>query len=167
MKRLNDLIKNYTNYLQTVELQTAYKAIIDFMNNLKNYFKTNFPDYLISGLYQGYMDMSYFSIANQTLKAKGLKIAIVYLHVEGVFEVWLSAQNRKIAKQYIYLAKHLIYNNQKLYHNRENLDAIVESVIIDKPNFENIERLVQLIEDNVSHFIALIMDVLDNDLSSS
>jgi hypothetical protein len=44
--------------------------------------------------------MSLFSI---DLKIKKLKIAIVYVHEKGIFEVWFAGNNRKIQAEYIEL----------------------------------------------------------------
>jgi len=79
----------------------AYKGILEFLGKLRAEFVKEHPHYDVVSIYQGYMDMSYFSLSTKSLKDKGLKIAIVYLHEKGNFEVWLSARNRDIAKSYV------------------------------------------------------------------
>ena len=103
MKTLNELIEEYTHHLQQGEIQIAYKGILEFLGKLRAEFIKKYPHYDVSSIYQGYMDMSYFSLNTKSLKDKGLKIAIVYLHDKGDFEVWLSARNRDIAKSYVSL----------------------------------------------------------------
>lgn len=90
LKKLSQLISEYTNLLQKKEIQVAYKGIIDYINKLSREVKIAFPDYEVGSVYQGYMDMSYFPLTSKELKSKGLKIAIVYRHEKGTFEVWLS-----------------------------------------------------------------------------
>lgn len=88
MKTLNQLIFDYTKHLQQGDLQIAYKGILAYMGKLRSDFVSKYPDYEIgNNVYQGYMDMSYFSLNVKQLKDKGLKIAIVYLHEKGAFEI--------------------------------------------------------------------------------
>ena len=96
MKTLNQLINDYTCHLQQGEIQLAYKGILEFSGKLRAYFIKKYPHWDTSSIYQGYMDISYFSLSTKPLKDKGLKIAIVYLHEKGDFEVWLSARKRNI-----------------------------------------------------------------------
>ena len=84
MNNLNQLIANYTQALNQGEIQIAYKGIMEFMGKLRAELIKKYPEYQVSGIYQGYMDMSYFSMASDSLKDKGLKIAIVYLHETGL-----------------------------------------------------------------------------------
>ncbi|MBT2571470.1 hypothetical protein [Planococcus sp. ISL-110] len=107
MKNLNQLVYEYTSQLQHGELQAAYKGILQFIGKLRTELIKKYPHDNISGIYQGYLDMTYFSLTPEPLKNKGLKIAIVYLHEKGAFEVWLSARNREITKEY----ESLIRNN--------------------------------------------------------
>ncbi len=72
MKILNTLIKEYTRSVQQGEIQIAYKAILDFISKLRVEFIRRYPNYDVSSIYQGYMDMSYFSLNSQPLKDKGL-----------------------------------------------------------------------------------------------
>ncbi len=80
MKTLNELIEAYTHHLHQGEIQVAYKGIMDFFGKLRAELIKKYPYYDVSSIYQGYMDMSYFSLTTKPLKDKGLKIAIVYLH---------------------------------------------------------------------------------------
>ena len=82
MKTLNQLISEYTSHLQQGDLQAAYKGILNYLGILRSEFVRKYPDYEIGSIYQGYMDMSYFSLNTKQLKEKGLKIAIVLLTQE-------------------------------------------------------------------------------------
>jgi len=62
--------------------------------------KFRYPGFDVGNVYQGYMDMSYFSVNTRKMKDKGLKIALVYQHEKGQFEAWLSPRNREIAKAF-------------------------------------------------------------------
>jgi len=136
MKTLNKIIYEYTSHLKQGEIQIAYKGILEFLGKLRAEFIKDYPHYDVSSIYQGYMDMSYFSLSTKSLKDKGLKIAIVYLHENGAFEVWLSARNRDIAFKYKTVISSKIFDNSDLFHDEHNQDAIVECVLISKPDFE-------------------------------
>jgi hypothetical protein len=156
MKTLNHLISDYTSLLQQGELQLAYKGILEFMGKLRADFIKKYPQYDISSIYQGYMDMSYFSIFTKSLKEKGLKIALVYLHDKGHFEVWLSARNRDITKEYEAVLKKHPLQRISTFHDPTNLDAIVESILISAPDFEDQVTLTLKLEQGVENFIEAV-----------
>ena len=101
MQSLNEAIRAYTIQLQNGEIQKAYKGIMTFMSGLKTYLESQHPDYSVSGLYFGYMDMTYFAFTPLEFKQRSLKVAIVYLHEQNRFEVWLGGANRKVQANYI------------------------------------------------------------------
>ena len=160
MKTLNEIIEEYTCYLQQGELQIAYKGIIDFLGKLRVQFIKKYPHYDVSSIYPGYMDMSFFSLSTKLLKDKGLKIAIVYLHDKGDFEVWLSARNRDIAKTYTALLSSSITDDVNIFHNSNNPDAIIECILSDKPDFEDQSSLIDNIDDSVEKFVTKISNRL-------
>jgi hypothetical protein len=160
MKTLNELINEYTEHLQQGEIQVAYKGIMDFLGVLRAEFINKYSHYDVGGIYQGYMDMSYFSIRNKLLKEKSLKIAIVYLHQVGSFEIWLSAQNRKIAKDYGTLISNSFTDSDNLFHDVNNPDAILECILVLKPNFENQAALIDTICQGFKSFMTTVIDEL-------
>lgn len=160
MKTLNELIEVYTHHLQQGEIQIAYKGIFDFLGKLRAEFIRKFPNHDVSSIYQGYMDMSYFSLSTKSLKDKGLKIAIVYLHDKGDFEVWLSARNRDIAKSYVSLLNSNISGDVNVFHDINNPDAIIECILTPIPNFEDQSSLIDTIDQGVEKFVTTISDRL-------
>lgn len=160
MKTLNQLIDEYTYHLQHGEIQTAYRGILEFIGKLRADIIRKYPHYEIGSLYQGYMDMTYFSLSTKLLKDKGLKFAIVYLHPKGAFEVWLSARNRDIAKRYESILNNNISDNITVFHDDNNQDAIVERTLTSAPNFEEQASLIETIEQGVEKFIIDINGLL-------
>lgn len=160
MKTLNQLINNYTCHLQQGEMQVAYKGILEFISKLRAHFIKNYPYYDIGNVYQGYMDMSYFSLSTNLLKDKGLKIAIVYLHEKGDFEVWLSARNREISKRYDSIFNSNISDSITVFHDDNNQDAIIECTLTSMPNFEDKALLIDIIEQGVEKFAITITSLL-------
>lgn len=159
MKNINLIINGYTNLLKKGEIQTAYKKIIDFIGKLRAEFIERYKDYEAGGIYQGYMDMSYFSLTSKPLKDKGLKIAVVYLHEKKTFEVWLSARNREIIKKYQPVIGGAT-NNVSFFHDNNNEDALIESVLTDEPDFEDEHLLIDTICKGTQKFIDEISNIL-------
>lgn len=160
MKSLNQHISDYTCHLQQGGIQLAYKGILEFIGKLRADFIKKYPQYDASGIYQGYMDMSYFSLSTQQFREKGIKIAIVYLHEKETFEVWLSARNREISNRYnsVFCAKN--FNGITVFHDENNPDAIVESTLASSPNFEEQALLAETIEQGVEQFMKAVSDLL-------
>jgi predicted glutamine amidotransferase len=160
MKTLNELIEGYTHHLKQGEIQVAYNGILEFLGKLRATFIKNHPEYDVSSIYQGYMDMSYFSLSTKSLKAQGLKIAIVYLHEKGDFEVWLSARNRDIAKEYASILNRTISDDTNVFHDSNNPDAVIECVLTATPNFEDQSALIETIDQGVEKFVTTIIERL-------
>lgn len=160
MKTLNESIKIYTELLGNHDIQTAYKGIMDFFGYLRVSFTKKYPQYEIGSLYQGYMDMTYFSITTDRLKARGLKVAIVYLHAQGDFEVWLSARNRSMAKAFEPFFSKDDIQKLNVFHDVENLDAIVERKIVEFPDFVSKDDLAKLILQETERFVIALLDFI-------
>ena len=160
MKTLNQLVQAYTNCLQQGEMQAAYKGILEFIGKLRADFNKKYPYYDTGSIYQGYMDMSYFSLATKPLREKGLKIAIVYLHDKGDFEVWLSARNRETSKRYESSINSILLDKSSVFHDIKNQDAIIECTLTSVPDFENQSLLIDIIEQGVEKFVAAITKLI-------
>jgi hypothetical protein len=162
MKTLNQLIKDYTCHLQSEDLSLAYKGILDFIGKLRSDFANKYPDYEIgSGIYQGYMDMSYFSLNTKELKAKGLKIAVVYLHGKGAFEIWLSARNRELIKKYRSHFGGRISMDIPLFQDAGNEDAVLEHTLTSSPDFDHPELMTERIERGTEQFVTLVAGLVN------
>lgn len=160
MKSLNQMIKEYTDCLHQNEIQVAYRAILEFIGALRVDMIKRYPDYRISNIYQGYMDMSYFSVRTNLFEDKGLKIAIVYLHGKGAFEVWLSARNREILTEYKSVFNGFIIDNISAFHDENNHDSIIECTLTTTPDFEDKVFLIDVIEQGVDKFINSIAEII-------
>jgi len=153
MNSLNQHILEYQRQLHKGDIQKAYKGIMSFMTSLKSHLEKNYSDYLTSALYFGYMDMTYFAFTPPSLKAKKLKIAIVYLHEQVRFKVWLSGNNRKIQAEFIEQLGNKDIGEYKLSKAAPGVDSIIEAIIVEDPNFDNPEELKIQIEKKTIKFI--------------
>lgn len=101
MGLMNESFREYVIQLRRGDIQRAYRGIMSFMSALKALLEKQHPGLSSSALYAGYMDMTYFALTPAALKEKGLKIAIVFLHEEACFEIWLAGANRRIQAEQI------------------------------------------------------------------
>lgn len=152
MNTLNDHIQEYTAQLHKGQIQKAYKGIMDFMSNLRTYLMRKYPEYTSGALYSGYMDMTYFAFTPPALRSAKLKIAIVFLHEECRFELWLAANNRQIQAGCIELLRHKNIGSYELSKVSPGVDSVIESPIVQKPDFGDFEKLIKQIETKTIEF---------------
>jgi DNA gyrase inhibitor GyrI/AraC-like DNA-binding protein len=161
-KSLNEYKKDYKLQIEIGNIPKAYKGLMGFMKNLRTYFINNYTvDYVIGSIYSGDMTITYFPFTPKTLKEQKLKIAIVFNHQKVRFEIWLAGQNKQIQKKYWEIFKGSDWNK---YHIPSTIDdgfSIVDNVLIENPNFDNLEILTEQIETRAMEFIKEIKKVLE------
>lgn len=152
MDSWNNHIREYTIQLRKGHIQKAYKGIMTFMSDLRVYLDRNYPDYTAGALYFGYMDMTYFAFTPSVLKDMKLKIAIVFLHEECKFELWLAGNNRQIQADFIELLVNKNLGSYTLSKIHPGVDSIIASLIVGQPDFDNPDDLKKLIEAKTIEF---------------
>ena len=70
MHSIREDIDVFRGQLRDGSIQKAYYALLLYMTGLRTYFKKKYPSYALSGLYQGYMDMTYFALFPPPLKQR-------------------------------------------------------------------------------------------------
>jgi hypothetical protein len=153
MDSLNSDIREYTLLLKEGKIRNAYTGILAFMSVLKTCLEKNYPDYATGALYFGYMDMTYFAFTPFNIRDKKLKIAVVYLHEENRFEAWLGGTNRKIQAEYIALLSRKNIGKYRLSQVLPGVDSIIESILVEQPDFDHPEELKKTIEKKILEFI--------------
>jgi len=122
------------------------------MTDLRTHFSKKYPKYSITGLYQGYLDMSYFALVPPAFKRRRLKIAIVFNYSAFRFEAWLSGANRQVLDKYWDLVKDARWPEYRLVQPEVWADSIVEYDLASNPDFANAQALTALIEKKVAKF---------------
>lgn len=155
--KLNSLDKNlkiYQQFLQSTEIQSAYRELINFINHLANCFRKKFPEYEVAhGFYQGYLDLTFFTFTTRALNYHQLKIAVVFKHKDLNFEVWLSGRNRSIMSKFHKLFQSLDLHDYFLSVDETGMSSIVESLLITEPNFDDLNKLTHDIETGIYKFV--------------
>ena len=154
----------YRKQLEKGHVQEAYRGLMGYIMDLRTYLKNKYPEYSVSGIYQGYMDMTFiFSFTPDSLKSLKLKIAVVFIYDTFKFEVWLAGSNSKMSNEYWELFKKKGLQNYHIPSDIKGIDSIVENVLVENPDFGDLDVLTEEIEDGTLKFIVDVVDFLLND----
>jgi hypothetical protein len=154
MAPFHEHINEYRKQLKKGIIQKAYQGLMEYVMGLRTYFKDKYPNYFVSGsIYYGYMDMTYFAFFPESLKRKKLKVAIVFLHEACRFEAWLAGYNKQVQSKYWKLFKESDWNKYHLVSTTKGADSILEYVLVDNPDFSNLDALTKQIERATLKFI--------------
>jgi hypothetical protein len=147
-------MNEYKNQLNKGFIQEAYRGLMEYFRDLRSHFKNKYPEYSVSGsIYYGYMDMTYFPLFPEPLKRRKLKIAIVFLHDTFRFEVWLSGSNRNVQTKYWNLLKESNWDKYHLASNPKNEDFVLDHILINNPDFSDLDDLTRQIERGTLEFV--------------
>jgi hypothetical protein len=163
MEPIREYMDEYRIQLKKGVIQKAYKGLMEYMLGLKGHFKNAYPDHFVSGsLYQGYMDMTYFSFIPGSLKSRDLKIAIVFLHEAFRFEAWLAGSNKQVQDRYWKIFKESQWDHYHLVPTTQGYDSILEHLLVENPDFQDLDVLTRQIENETLKFIRDIEDFLSS-----
>lgn len=163
MVSFHESMLEYKSQLQKGIIQKAYRGLMEYIGSLRSHFKSKFPDYAISGnIYFGYMDITYFALNPPLLKARKLRVALVFLHEEFRFEVWLSGYNKSIQKKYWDMVRNNGWEKYLVPPSLEGIDSIIEHILIEIPDFRDLDVLTKQIEDSTIKFIHDIEEFLSS-----
>ena len=161
MPTFNDSMTEYKKQMQLGVINQAYQGLMDYLLGLRNTLTTKHPEYAGSGsFYFGYMDMTYFPLLPPVLKQRNLKIAIVFLHQEFRFELWLAGTNKAVQKQTWQALRAAGWEKYPLVESLAGRDAVIEHILVDAPDFSDSDALTQRIEAETLQFIHEIEDFL-------
>ncbi|MDD5703243.1 MAG: hypothetical protein PHU23_14495 [Dehalococcoidales bacterium] len=161
MESLQEYLSEYRKQLEKGYIQKAYRGLMEYILDLKTYFKNKYPNYFISGsLYYGYMDMTYFSFIPESFKQRNLKVAIVFNYDKFRFEVWLAGYNKQVQQKYWKLFKESNWSKYRIPSAIKGVDSIVEATLVDNPDFSDLDALTSRIEKGTLVFISNIEDFL-------
>ncbi|PJZ46674.1 DUF7000 family protein [Leptospira brenneri] len=155
MKDFNDCVNSYKEQLQIGDIREAYTGLVKYVTKLgTNLSKNLSKSYSFGSLFQGYMDYTYFYYSNQFLKDRKLKMGLVLNHLEMQFEVWLLGQTIPIQERYWEYFKNTKWNKKRTTKPQY---SILETVLVENPNFNDLDKLSKQIEDGLVHVTDEIM----------
>jgi hypothetical protein len=154
MSSLQENINEYRKQLENGAIQKAYQGLMDYIMGLRLHFENKYPDYYVSGsIYFGYMDMTYFSFFPESLKLRRLKVGVVFVHCKFRFEVWLFGQNKGVQARYWKLFRENGWNKYRIPSTKKAVDSIIEGILIENPDFGDLDTLTKQIERGTLTFI--------------
>ena len=153
MQSIQDDVNNLRGQLGIGSIQKAYRALLDYMMDLRTHFKNRYPSCSISGLYQGYMDMTYFAIVPPSFKHRDLKVAIVFNYEAFRFEAWLAGTNRQVQRKYWELFRDSRWAEFRVVTPAKGVDSIIECNLAEDFDFGDLDSLTASIEAKAVQFI--------------
>lgn len=161
MKDLNYFVDKYKEQLDKGDIQEAYVGLVKYVTRLGTNLSNNLVDtYSFGSLFQGYMDYTYFYYTNDFLKKRKLKMGLVLNHTKMQFEIWLLGQTIPIQEKYWEYFKLTKWNKNRTTRPQY---SILETVLIDKPNFNDLDKLTKQIENK----LISITDEIIEDIKTS
>ncbi|NVM19792.1 MAG: hypothetical protein HWN80_18970 [Candidatus Lokiarchaeota archaeon] len=121
---------------------------------MRSHFSNKYPDFRVSSnIYSGYMDLTYFHFFPKSLKPRKLKIVILFIHETFRFEVWLAGNNKKVQLKYLNLFTKSNWNKYHLASMTKGVDSILDHILIDNPDFRELDMLTKQIEQGTLKFL--------------
>jgi len=147
-------MNEYKKQLEKGVVQRAYQELVNYIMRLRSYFENKYPSYSVSGsIYFGYMDMTYFSFFPESLKLRRLKVGVVFVHRTFRFEVWLFGYNKNVQAKYWKLFKESGCDKYCIPSTIIGVDFIVERILVENPDFSDLDILTEQIERGTLKFI--------------
>jgi len=161
MKPFYEYMNEYRKQMERGDIKKAYRGLMEYLMELRLYFKNKYPEYIVSSnIYFGYMDMSYFSFFPEAFKLRKLKIAIVFIHDKFRFELWLAGYNKQVQSKYWKFFKESDWNKYHIPSSIKGLDSILEHILVENPDFSDLDSLTKQIERGTLKFIKDVEDFL-------
>jgi hypothetical protein len=161
MKDLNYCVDKYKEQLKKGDIQEAYVGLVKYVTRLATTLSKNLSEsYSFGSLFQGYMDYTYFYYTNDFLKKRKLKMGLVLNHSKMQFEIWLLGQTIPIQEKYWQYFKMTEWNKDRTTKPQY---SILETVLIEKPDFNDLEKLSNQIEEK----LVLVTDEIIQDIKTS
>jgi hypothetical protein len=153
MHSIREDIEAFRGQLEKGSIQKAYRTLLSYIMGLRTHFKNSYGGSAVSGLYQGYMDMTYFALFPPSLKQRNLKIAIVFNYDAFRFEAWLAGSNRKVQRQYWELFRDSQWPEYRVVTPARGIDSIIECDLAKDFDFSDPDSLTSKIENTTAAFI--------------
>ena len=161
MNSFQENMIEYKKQMMKGTILEAYKDLMEYIMELRTYLKKKYPKHNVSGsIYFGYMDMTYFSFFPESLKNRKLKAGIVFIHESCRFEVWLFGYNKEVQSKYWKLIKESGWNKYQIPKSIKGIDSIIETTLVENPDFSDLNSLTKKIENGTLNFIRDIENFL-------
>jgi hypothetical protein len=154
MESFQENINEYRKQLGRGYIKAAYKGLMEYFADLRLHLQNKYPNYFVSGsINYGFMDYTYFYFLPESLKSRKLKIVILFVHETFTVEVWLAGYNKSVQTKYWKLFKESNWNKYQLAPTTKGVDFIIDHILVQNPDFSNLDNLTEQIEKGTLSFI--------------
>ncbi len=153
MASFHEYINEYRKQLEKGVIQKAYRGLMEYIMDLRTHLKNKYPEYFVSGIYSGYMDMTFFQFTPITLHDRKLKVSIVFIYDAFRFEIWLAGYNKSVQDKYWELFRESGWGKYRVVPTTNGADSIIEHVLVEDPDFSDLDALTKRIEKEALRFI--------------
>ncbi|MDQ8207746.1 hypothetical protein QEH52_09510 [Coraliomargarita sp. SDUM461003] len=143
MSDIDQDIQELRARLKEGSIRNAYKGIVSYMARLRSALAEQHGPRQVSGIYQGYLDITHFAFFPEPLKERDLKLTVLFNYETFNFEVWLTARNRDVGKCYWGLLRQAGYNQHPLLEPAVGNVAIVKAILSDDFSLADEARLTE------------------------
>ena len=155
-KSMKECVAIYREQLQQGYIQVAYERLVKYVMVLRTHIEKS-TDYQVGNVSPGYMDFTYFPFFNEYLRARKLRFGIVLNHEKMRFELWLMGQNAEVQAKYWNLLKATKWNSHLASMPKY---SALETVVVDNPDFSDLDALAQFIQKAALEQIDPIMQFI-------
>ena len=152
MPTLGQDVSAYRRALEDGSVSRAYRGILAFVSQLQTRLLERFPACSAGAFYPGYLDMTYFALTPPELRERKLKLAVVYLHAENRFELWLAANNRALQAEAAEQLAKLPLGGYEVTRPAPGVDAIIAAIAVAEPDFDRPDDLIRTLAEAFSVF---------------
>ena len=96
--------------------------------------------------------MTYFAFTPGSIKDRKLKIGIIFHHEACRSEVWLFGINKQVEADYWKKDEGKWLEQYHLVPSIQGFDAIIKHVLVEEPDFSNLDTLTAQIEQGTMKF---------------
>ena len=153
MGSLRESMDEYRRQLQKGAIQEAYRGLMEYMMGLRTHLANKYPDSLCVRHLQRLYGHDLLLLLPKSLKGRDLKVAIVFVHENFRFEAWLAGYNKQVQARYWKVFKENGWNMYRLVPTTKGVDAIMEHVLVEDPDFGDPDGLTRQIETGTAKFI--------------
>lgn len=161
-RSLSGCVAVYTDLAAQGDIARAYRAILSALTRFKSAWEAAHPADSVGTLYQGYLDMSFVSVAPAALVDKRLKISLVFLHESGLFSLWLIAGNRAIQKSVSDSLKTIPLGPYARNHLAPGVDAIIAHDLPNPYSFDDPTVLDKMLMQAAETFTADMIAIVES-----
>ncbi len=154
MKFDSNKLNDYQQIIKTTNILESYQEFIKLFRYLKIQLQKELPEFSTSNnIMENHLDFAYFQLFKDSLKDRGLKVQIIFVHQRCQFELWISGYNRKIQNKYYLKLKDRKFD-YLLTSDPQHIDYIFKSQLSTELDISDGEKLISLLKEDILEIVS-------------